>query len=183
VNFPPQALEEETQEVLKNLEKDLANQKMDLDTYLKVRKTSREDFLEQEVKPAAKRRLERSLILSEIMRAEKIEVTREEVEATFNQTVQELEQSNSIEQLQKQVPKNRLADALTMEAYNRAVNRRIYDRLMAIAKGESSQPVAEATEPAAQEPAPVAKKKAKKGTSRSKAKESTAPTEVPAAEE
>jgi len=183
VSYPPQALEEETQEVLKNLEKDLANQKMDLDTYLKVRKTTREDFLEQEVKPAAKRRLERSLILSEVMRAEKIEISREEVEATFTQTVQELEQSNSIEQLQKQIPKNRLADALTMEAYNRAVNRRIYDRLMAIAKGEGSQPVGDASEAAVEEPAPAVEKKPKKAKSRSKAKQPAASTESSTAEE
>jgi trigger factor len=188
VSFPPQALEEETEEVLKNLEKDLANQKMDLETYLKVRKTTRDTFLEQEVKPAAKRRLERSLILSEILRAEKIEVTREEVEATFNQTVQELEQSNSIEQIQKQIPRDRLADALTMEAYNRAVNQRIHDRLMAIARGEAGETTAQLEEAAPEEAAaetvaPAAEKKPKKAKSRAKAKAPAATEEPPAAEE
>ena len=69
---PPQALKEEIEEVLRSIEQDLSNQKLDLDTYLKIRKTNKEAFIEAEVKPTAVKRLERSLIIDELSKAEKI---------------------------------------------------------------------------------------------------------------
>ena len=80
IKYPPAVLEEETRDLIKNFEENLGRQKMDMDAYLKMRELSREDFVEQEVKPAAIKRLERSLVLSEIANAEKIQVDQKELQ-------------------------------------------------------------------------------------------------------
>ncbi len=41
IKYPPQLLEEEKQEVIKGIEHDLSHQKMDLESYLKVRQMTR----------------------------------------------------------------------------------------------------------------------------------------------
>ncbi len=137
VHYPPQVLKQEIDAVLKNLENDLAQQKMDLDTYLKVRQTDKDTFIEKEIKPAAVKRLERSLILDEVARAEKIEIDNQSLEVSFNQTMAELQNSGGFEQLRKQVPPRNLANAIAMEAASRLMNRRVLERLKAIATGEA----------------------------------------------
>ncbi len=74
LKYHQHALEHEGEHVLEDLGQRLAQQGMDLDTYFKVRNTTREQFIEDEVKPVAKKRFERSLVLDEIVRREKIEV-------------------------------------------------------------------------------------------------------------
>ncbi|NJC98001.1 MAG: trigger factor [Anaerolineae bacterium] len=64
------SLDHEGEHVLEDLGQRLAQQGMDLETYFKVRNTTREQFIEDEVKPVAKKRFERSLILDEIVRRE-----------------------------------------------------------------------------------------------------------------
>jgi FKBP-type peptidyl-prolyl cis-trans isomerase (trigger factor) len=73
--------------VLEDLSQRLSQQGMDLETYFKLRNTTREQFIEEEVKPVAKKRFERSMILDEIVRSEKIEVDNEALDAEFNQTL------------------------------------------------------------------------------------------------
>ena len=60
---------------------------MDLETYFKVRETTREKFIEEEVNPVAKKRLERGLILDEIVRKEKIQIDNEALDAEYNNTL------------------------------------------------------------------------------------------------
>ncbi len=65
LKYHQHSLEHEGEHVLEDLSQRLAQQNMDLDTYFKVRNTTREQFIEEEVKPVAKKRFERSLILDE----------------------------------------------------------------------------------------------------------------------
>jgi trigger factor len=57
------ALEHEAEHVLSDHRNRLSQQGMDMETYFKVRDTTQEQIVEEEDKPVAKKRLERSLIL------------------------------------------------------------------------------------------------------------------------
>ncbi|HEX2979529.1 MAG TPA: trigger factor [Anaerolineaceae bacterium] len=149
IKYPPQALDEEIHQTEHHLADDLARQNMDLDTYLKLRKVEHEEFVEKELKPAAVSRLERSLLLEEIGRAEKIELSQEDLEQSFTQTLQELQYSGEFEQLSKKVPAQRLANAVAMEAANRLMNRRVFERLQKVATGTADAEPAEETAPSA----------------------------------
>jgi trigger factor len=162
IKYPPQMLEDEVHSVLDNIEKDLARQNMDLETYLKLRNQEREAFIETEVRPSAVRRLERSLMLDEVARKESIQPDNTEVEATFSQTMAELENTGDIEKLRKQLPMNRLANAVAMEAINRVMNQKVLARLKDIATSEPSEKSETTNQPAAAEAEPAPKKKTRK---------------------
>jgi trigger factor len=147
IKYPPQLLNEEMDSVLHSIEGDLAQQKMDLDTYLKIRQIEREKFLETEVKPAAKRRLERSLLLDQVSRAEKIELANDDLQASFQETLSELQNSGDFDQMRKKVGNERFANAIAMEAASRLMNRKVLERLKAIATGEAEKTAEAAVSP------------------------------------
>ena len=74
IKYNAHSVEHEGEHVLSDLSNRLAQQNMDLETYFKVRETTREKFIEEEVNPVAKKRLERGLLLDEIVRKEKIQI-------------------------------------------------------------------------------------------------------------
>jgi trigger factor len=136
------SLEHESEHVLEELGQRLSQQGMDLDTYFKMRNTTREQFIADEVKPVAKKRLERSLILDEIVRSEKLEVDNAALDAEFNNTLSalsmqglDLSKVRGGRQGQKQ-----LAQAVAMESANRVLTRRALDMLKSIAVGEYKSP-------------------------------------------
>jgi len=138
IKYHEHSLEHEGEHVLEDLGQRLGQQGMDLDTYFKVRNTTREQFIEEEVKPVARKRLERSLILDEIVRRENLQVANEELDAEFNQTLSALSQQGldfgkirGGRQGQK-----RVAQAVAMESANRLLTRRALDLLKSIAIGE-----------------------------------------------
>lgn len=155
IHYPPQTLDAEVEKVLENLSRDLARQNMDLDTYLKVRKLEKEKFIEEEIKPAAIRRLERSLIMDQVATDEKIELKQDEIEREFNNTYSELQQSSDFEEMRKRVKPNDFANAIAMEAISRLMNRRVYSRMKSIVTGQPeevetiSDPTPDAETPAA----------------------------------
>jgi trigger factor len=132
------SLEHEGEHVLEDLTQRLSQQNMDLDTYFKLRNTTREQFIEEEVKPVAKKRFERSLILDEIVRRENIQVDNEALDAEFNQTLSNL--ANQGVDLGKikggRQGQQRVAEAVAMESANRVLTRRALDMLKSIATGE-----------------------------------------------
>jgi FKBP-type peptidyl-prolyl cis-trans isomerase (trigger factor) len=114
---------------------------MDLDTYFKVRETTREKFIEEEASPVAVKRLARSLILDEIVRQEKIEVSQELLNATFQQTWGEFRYSEDFQKLMrgKTKPPKRLIDAVAMQSANRALTELTLTRLKEIATGQAGE--------------------------------------------
>ncbi|HAV76059.1 MAG TPA: hypothetical protein DCX53_01760 [Anaerolineae bacterium] len=136
------SLEHEGEHVLEDLSNRLGQQGMDLDTYFKVRNTTREQFIEEEVKPVAKKRFERSLILDEIVRQEKLEVDDASLDTEFNQTLSALTQQgldlNKVKGGKK--GQQQLAQAVAMESANRVLTRRALDMLKSIAVGEYKSP-------------------------------------------
>jgi trigger factor len=136
------ALEHEGEHVLEDLGNRLSQQGLDLDTYFKVRNTTREQFIEEEVKPVAQKRFERSLILDEIVRKEELEVDDESLDAEFNQTLSALTMQgldlNRVKGGKK--GQQQLAQAVALESANRVLTRRALDMLKSIAVGEYKSP-------------------------------------------
>jgi FKBP-type peptidyl-prolyl cis-trans isomerase (trigger factor) len=116
----------------------LSQQGLDLETYYKMRKTDSARFLEEEAKPVARKRLDRSLILDEISRQEKIGVDNEALDQEFNSTLVDL-QSQGLNLTNIRGGKQgqqRVAEAVAMESASRLLTRRTLDRLKTIATGE-----------------------------------------------
>ena len=142
------SLEHEGEHVLEDLTQRLSQQQMDLDTYFKLRNTTREQFVEDEVKPVAKKRLERSLILDEIVRREQLEVDNAALDAEFNNTLSALTMQgldlNKVRGGKK--GQQQLAQAVAMESANRVLTRKALDMLKSIAVGEYKSPEERAAE-------------------------------------
>jgi trigger factor len=143
VKYPPHMLEEEVEEFLHGVEHNLQHDRLDLDTYLKMRDMDRETFIDQEVKPAATRRLVRSLVMEEFARKEGIEVKSEEIRSVYYAALQQMQQSS---ELRKQQAKNKqnpreMANSIAMNTVNSIFNQRLVNRLKAIATGKGDEPV------------------------------------------
>ncbi len=138
IKYAPQTLDHEVQHVLEDLGQRLAQQNMDLEAYFKVRNTTREKFIESDVLPVARKRLERSLIMEEIVRREKIEIDNGSLDAEFNATVSTLSMQgldfNKIRGGNQ--GKKRVAEALAVESANRLLTKRALEVLKLIATGE-----------------------------------------------
>jgi trigger factor len=172
--YSKHALEHEGEHVINDLQQRLSQQKLDLETYYKMRNTDKDKFFAEEVEPVAKKRLERSLILDEIVRMEKIEVKNEELDAEFNDTLNVLAQQGL--DLGKvrggKQGQQRLAQSVAMESANRVLTRHALDTLKAVATGEY-KPKDESAEVEVKEK-PKDAKKTKKAEPTSKSKKEAA---------
>jgi trigger factor len=130
VDFPPQLLEEELADALRDLEARLRSQKLTLADYLKIQKKTEQE-LRSELEPAARARIKRGLVLSELAEAEKAEVTDEEVTAEIDKMV---EQSKDVGESLRKVfdsPVGRRRIAVDL------VTQKVISRLASIARGEA----------------------------------------------
>jgi hypothetical protein len=110
-----------------------------------MRETTREKFVEEEVNPVAKKRLERGLLLDEVVRQEKIQIDNSMLEEEYNNTLMGLAQQGM--DLTK-IPggkkgQKQLSEAIAMESASRVMTRKALDMLKSIAMGEY-KPVEEA---------------------------------------
>ena len=162
IKYPPQVLEHEAGHVVEDVKQRLARQGMDFETYLKVRETTEEKFMEDEAHPVAIKRLERGLVMDELSRAEKIKLDEEEVKNEVQSLLMNLMYDQEFMKLTKngkKMPKN-LLDNLVMDAANRLTTRKVLERVKLIATGQAGQ-----TEQAEVEEKPA--KKAKKAKAES----------------
>jgi len=136
LKYPPQVLDEEVNRVLDRFNQDLARQKRDLETYLKLRKIDKQSFIENEVKPAAISQLERYLILNEVATLEKLELDQKELGTEITETVNEMEQSGEYKKARKNLSPQKLANAVAMDAASRLMNRNTLNRLKDIVTGK-----------------------------------------------
>lgn len=161
VKFAPQTLKHEMEHVVESIEQDLAQQHMELETYLKTLKKEKAVWMEEDVKPAAQRRLERSLVLDELARKENIQVKNDELQEEFKKIINEMQYGADIKKLQKELKSERMANAIAMEAATRVLNRHVLDRLKDIATGKAEEKKTEPEAAGAEKPV-KAKKAAKK---------------------
>ncbi len=109
--YPPQMLDTEIDQAIKDLENRLNQQSLDMDIYLKSRNKDL-DGLREELIPSAEKRLKRGLVLFELGKVEDIQIKQEELEA---------EAINTFEYLQRSLPER---DA------RRLTNRNIRDNVL-----------------------------------------------------
>jgi len=142
IKFHEHTLEHEGEHVLNELANRLSQQGMDLETYFKMRNTTREQFIEDEVKPVAKKRLERGLILDEIVKLEKIQIDDEALNAEFNNTLNNLVMQGV--DLSKigggRKGQQQLSQSIAMDAASRVMTRKALDMLKSIATGTYKSP-------------------------------------------
>jgi trigger factor len=141
IHYPPQVVDHEVEHVMEDLKTRLASQNLDMAAYLKSRQMDEEKFLTEEARPIAVKRLERSLIMEEIAKIEKIEVSQEMLQSSFQQTWSEFQGDSSFQKMtrgQSQPPK-KLMDAVAMESANRAFVQLTLNRLKDIALGQAPE--------------------------------------------
>ena len=148
IKYALPTLEHEITHVKEDLESRLAKQGMDLATYLKTKNMEEEKFFSEEIRPTAIKRLERSLLLDEIARVEKIEVSKELLDNTFQQTYYEMAGSQDFQKLMKgkSQPPKQILNALARESANRAYLQQTLERLKDIATGNLPTSDVETTE-------------------------------------
>jgi FKBP-type peptidyl-prolyl cis-trans isomerase (trigger factor) len=129
-------LAHEEEHVLEDLKERLERQNMDFETYLKLRSTDEETFMAEEIRPAAKSRLERSLIVDSIIESEKLKIDQEMLKQHINDVMLEIHYSGNAEEMQKQMGKDEFSRAISMESVNRTMNAQLMERLKMIATGQ-----------------------------------------------
>lgn len=92
IKYPPQMLEQETNLVISNMERQLESQGLDIDLYLRSRDIDM-DGLREEAEPIAETRLKKSLVLLEIAEQEEIQVDPEELQQETSRTLENASQS------------------------------------------------------------------------------------------
>jgi len=151
--YPPQVVEHEAEHVLEDLGNRLSQQGLDLETYFKIQNTTQEKFLEEEARPVAIKRLERSLIMDEIARAEKIELEQGDLQSEYGQALNELQYQgldlNNIKGGKR--GQQQFAEAVAMQSASRVIARRTLERMKAIATGELAKQEKAVKEAAAKE--------------------------------
>ncbi len=159
IKYPPQMLDHETEHFMEQLENRLAQQKMDMSTYLKMRKMDAK-ALQDELRPQAEERLKRTLVLLEISKAENIKVENSELET---------ESMRTLDELGRMIPPDKAKKTLTNEFVRGMIGnigadllvKHTWDYLQAVARGEkeeaapesaSAQPIQEKQEEISEEP-------------------------------
>jgi trigger factor len=135
VKFPPFMVDEEIEQILKSLERDLKQQNLDLETYLKLLKKEKEEYIEENVRPAAINRVKNSLIIEKFAQEEKVEVPKEDIDGIINDTVQMLH--NMPDQKGKKAKvTNEMVNNVAYNAISRLYNQRTLEKMKALATGE-----------------------------------------------
>jgi trigger factor len=162
IKVPPQVVEHEMEHVIEAVQEDLSRQKMELDTYLKTIKKEKEVWLEEDIKPVAKKRLERSLVMEEIAKLEKITVKNEDLQEEVSNMIHEMQMQGNVDfkKLEKQLKNERVANNMAMQAASRLVNRKTLDRMKDIATGKAESAPTDDGAPSDAAAKPAAKKKA-----------------------
>ena len=134
IKYPPQMLDREIDIFIDQLVNRLAQQKLDMETYLKMRNID-PDALRTEIKPQAEERLKRSLVLLEIAKLENIHVENSELESESMRTLDELGRIMPAEKARKTLT-NEFVRGMIGNIGADLLVRHTWDFLHAVARGE-----------------------------------------------
>jgi trigger factor len=147
VKYPPQLVDEEIKTILDKFNADLAEQRMDLDTYLKVRNLEKAQFIDSEIRPAAKRRLERSLVMDQVGKAESIKLDEAELQNSVKQTLEILRQRPDFKKFNNKRNLQNITNSITVDTAWHMLNQSILNRIKDISTGKAeSEPAKTETE-------------------------------------
>jgi len=139
IKYCPQQLEDAEEDMLHQVEHQLSHQGMDLELLLKLRKQEKEAYIEEEIKPHAKNRLERSLIMNELTRKHEVKIDQKVLEAEIQNIIGQMVQSGELERAQKDLGAKKFSESITMEAYNRAMGQAQFELLKSLANPDIIQ--------------------------------------------
>jgi len=139
ISYPPFLLEQEIDDMVGELGRRLAAEKLSLDDYLKIEGKTTE-ALRNELKPRAEERLKRALVLGKIVDLEGLDVQADEIATELDRLSAPWKESQKVRQaLDNPSGRRRVAvDLLTGKSLR---------RLVAIAKGEAASAPEEAADP------------------------------------
>ena len=140
IKYPPQVIDHELGHVMEDLKSRLSGQGLDMTAYLKSREMDEAKFTSDEARPIAIKRLERSLIMDELAKREKIEVSQDMLQSSFEQTWSEYQGDANFKKVLKgkTQPSKQVMNAVAMESANRAYVQQTLNRLKDIATGVAS---------------------------------------------
>lgn len=133
IKYAPQMLAKEEEQVLHRIEHDLEHRKLTLELLLKIRNKTLDEYKQEEVRPTAVNRLERSLVMDALTKEFGIKVESDKLEAEVSKVVNDLLMSGEFQELQKSLGEKKFAETVTMEAANRSLENAIRAKLLEIA--------------------------------------------------
>jgi trigger factor len=134
ITFPPVLLQGEVDDYMKDLDRRLGAQKLTLPDYLKIEGKTEEQFRE-ELKPAAEKRLKRSLALGRIVMLEHLDVHADEIDERIESL--STPWGERADEMRKVLSSPRSRELLELEM----LTDKAVDRLKAIARGEELPPL------------------------------------------
>ena len=135
--YPPQMLEDEIDQVIRNLENRLSQQNLEMDLYLKTREIDM-NGLREEARPTAETRLKKSLVLYELAQAEDVEVGPEEVQTETIRTLDYLTRSLTKKEAKRLTNENSVRNVMNNVMAD-LLARKAMERLRSIASGISPE--------------------------------------------
>lgn len=147
IKYPPQVLEHEVEHLLEHLKEDLAQQGMEMEAYFKMVDTDREKYIEENIRPAARKRIARSLVLDELAHAEAIKLEESDYNEAISATVSQLQTQYKPKKAKEKVNQD-MVNNLTMNELTRKYNLKVLERMKAIATGKGDEPVKETADAA-----------------------------------
>jgi len=130
--YPPEFVDDYIDEFIKQLERNIAQQGIQLADWLRITQQTEDDVREQ-YRALAETRGRRSLVLSELIEIEKLKIEDGDVDAEINRMSERFGGSEQAEQFLSFLN----SDFNRMNVANELISGRAQDRLVAIAKGEN----------------------------------------------
>ncbi|MDL1899400.1 trigger factor [Anaerolineae bacterium CFX9] len=136
IRYPEAMVIDETERFLQNLDGNLRQQGLNLDTYMKLTRKTREQ-LHEEYRDTAIQSLRRSLVMGEVMIAEQIAVNDDDINAEIDRVAAQFEPERQDEIRALFRDQNMRASIATD-----VLNNRVRERIALIARGEAPEPSA-----------------------------------------
>lgn len=149
IDYPPQMLERELNNIIERLKNDLERQRLDMDLYLKTREITM-DELREEFTPTAIERIKKSLTLLEISKAENIKVNPDNLETATNRAINELAYVLPEEELRKILRNEEARSDLIGNVMMDLIIDQSQERLRTIGRGLADEPSDQPVESAAE---------------------------------
>lgn len=134
IAYPPVMLEHEFTHRLERLKQDVKHLGLTWENYIRFSGKT-EEQLKEELRPQAEQSLKQTLVLGELMRAENITASRQEVNADIERRIKEAEQAGTQADVARRAFTQK--DARENIEFNLRVNK-VMTKLVAIAKGETA---------------------------------------------
>ena len=154
IKYPPQLLDHEIEHMIEHFESDLSRQGLEVNTYFKMIGKDKDQFIDEEIRPSAIKRLKRSLVIEQLAHDEEIKLGEEDYNIAINDALQTLQSMPQPKKSKQKIDKDTV-NSLTMNALNRRMNQVVLTRLKAIGTGEAAAELVEKAAEAAIEPAEI----------------------------